>query len=237
MPEDNPNSNEADSGGAALVASRVLLGDGALDLRCGDCMDLMRETPDQHYDLAIVDPPYGIGKALVSGGRGGGWYRMVASGADKWDVAPSMEYFSELFRVSKNQIIWGGNYFPLPPTKKPLCWDKVRPNHENVSEWEFAWTSFDGRAQKFEHCANGGFLLPEPRIHPTQKPVALYSWLLSNFSKAGMSVLDTHLGSGSSAIAAYQHGVRLMGCEISPEYFSEAVARIDRETRQQNLFT
>ena len=209
----------------------------SLDLRLMDCMELMATFPDGHFDLAIVDPPYGIGEALVKGGRGGGWHRMIASGADKWDVAPPPEYFDELFRVSKNQIIWGGNYFPLPPTKKPLCWDKVRPNQKNVSEWEMAWTSFTGRAQKFEHCANGGFLLPEPRIHPTQKPVELYGWLLENFAKPGDRILDTHLGSGSIAIACHFRGHSLTACEISPEYFQAAKERIERETRQLTLFS
>ena len=201
-------------------------------------MEVMATFPDGHFELAIVDPPYGIGKALVSGGAGfGGWDKMHASGANEWDVAPGPEYFDELFRVSKNQIIWGGNYFPLPPTKKPLCWDKVRPNQKSVSEWEMAWTSFNGRAQKFEHCANGGFLLPEPRIHPTQKPVELYGWLLENFAKPGDRILDTHLGSGSIAIACHYRGHPLTACEISPDYYHAALARIEKETRQLSLFS
>jgi len=207
-----------------------------LDLRRMDCMELMATYPDNHFDLAVVDPPYGIGKALTSGGSGfGGWDKMHASKANEWDVAPPPEYFTELFRVSKNQIIWGGNYFALPPTKKPLCWDKVRPNQKSVSEWEMAWTSFNGRAQKFEHCANGGFLLKEPRIHPTQKPVELYNWLMMNFATKGMKILDTHMGSGSIAIAAHYAGMHLTACELDEDYYKAACERIERETAQQTF--
>lgn len=201
-----------------------------------DCMEYMATLPDKAFDLAIVDPPYGIGDALTSGGTGRGWHLMVNSGAEKWDIAPDKKYFDELFRVSKNQIIWGGNYFDLPPTKKPLCWDKIRPNQKNLSEWEMAWTSFDGRAQKFDYCANGGFLLPEPRIHPTQKPVKLYEWLLGNFAEKGWKILDTHLGSGSSAIAAHYFGFDFVGCELDTNYFEAAKKRFERSTAQLAMF-
>jgi len=210
--------------------------DMTIELLNVDCMEYMETLPDKSFDLAIVDPPYGIGKALVSGGGGGGWHRMVESGADEWDIAPDKRYFDELFRVSKHQIIWGGNYFDLPPTRKPLCWDKVRPNQKNVSEWEMAWTSFNGRAQKFEYCANGGFLLPEPRIHPTQKPVKLYEWLLENFAEKGWKILDTHLGSGSSAIAAHYFGVDFVGCEIDEDYYNAAKKRFEQDTAQLAMF-
>jgi site-specific DNA-methyltransferase (adenine-specific) len=215
------------------VGSTALL--GSVSLSCEDCMALMRRYPDKHFDLAIVDPPYGIGAALVTGGTGRGFHKMVASGADKWDVAPPAEYFAELRRVSRQQIIWGGNYFDLPPSKKPLCWNKVRPNQKNLSEWEYAWTSFEGRAQMFTHCANGGFI-GEPRIHPTQKPVELYAWLLSNFAEPGQRILDTHLGSGSHAIACHYAGMHLTACEIDADYFAAAQERIARETRQTTLF-
>jgi len=207
-----------------------------LDLRLADCVAEMRQMPDNSYDLAIVDPPYGIGERLVNGGGNQGcWGGMTKSGADKWDIAPSAEYFDELFRVSKNQIVWGGNFFSLPPCKMPICWDKVRPNQKCASEWEYAWTSFEGRARKFEFCANGGFIEPSPRIHPTQKPVKLYSWLLENWAKPGERILDTHMGSGSIAIACHQRAFRLTACEIDEGYYNAACERIERETRQMEL--
>jgi len=209
---------------------------GNLDLRNCCCMDLMKEYPDNYFDLAIVDPPYGIGDKLVKGGGGGGWKNMVNSGANKWDIAPPQEYFIELFRVSQNQIIWGGNYFNLPICRQPIAWDKVRPNQKNVSEWEYAWSSFNGRARLFAFCNNGGFLLESPRIHPTQKPKELYRWLLSNWAKEGDKILDTHLGSGSIAIACYYMGFNLTGSELDPDYYKAMMERIDKETRQQELF-
>lgn len=211
---------------------------GELDLRLTDCMEMMRETPDKTYDLAIVDPPYGIGDRLVKGGGGNGAFSgMIASRANKWDIIPPPEYFQELFRVSKNQIIWGGNFFKLPPSKMPICWDKVRPNQKCSSEWEYAWTSFEGRARMFAYCANAGFVAPEPRIHPTQKPVALYEWLLSNWAKKGDKILDTHMGSGSIAIACYNLGYALTASEIDHEYYDQAIERIKRETSQTRLFS
>ena len=200
-----------------------------------DCMDFLRDCEDNAFDLACVDPPYGIGKALVSGGTGRGFHKMVSSDADKWDIAPEPEYFMEIMRVSKNQIIWGGNYFNLPPCKKPLCWDKIRPNQKNLSEWEYAWTSFEGRAEMFKHCANGGFV-GETRIHPTQKPVRLYSWLMENFTDQGDRILDTHLGSGSSAIAAHYGQFDFVGIEIDEDYFNAAKARFEAETAQLDIF-
>jgi site-specific DNA-methyltransferase (adenine-specific) len=153
---------------------------GKATLYMVDCMSYMSTLPDKAFDLAMVDPPYGIGDALVKGGgtEGSRWANMVNSKANIWDIKPDPKYFAEMFRVSKNQIIWGGNYFDLPPCKQPICWDKDRPNQKNASEWEYAWSSFSGRARLFKYCANGGFLLPEPRIHPTQKPVKLYEWLV-----------------------------------------------------------
>jgi site-specific DNA-methyltransferase (adenine-specific) len=160
----------------------------------------------------------------------------VLSGAEKWDIVPTDDYFLELFRVSANQIIWGGNFFDIGPTKQPICWNKLRPNQKNLSEWEMAWTSFEGRARMFTYCANGGFVSKEKRIHPTQKPVKLYQWLLENYAEKGQRILDTHLGSGSSAIAAHYFGCDFVGCEIDKDYFEAAKKRIDLKTRQLSLF-
>lgn len=194
-----------------------------------DCMEMMKRFPDKYFDLAIVDPPYGIGKRLTSGGGtlSSGWANMVKSNADAWDIAPNSDYFDQLFRVSKNQIIWGGNFFDLPPCYQPICWDKVRPNQKNVSEWEYAQTSFTGRARLFSFCNNGGFLLKSPRIHPTQKPTELYDWLLNTFAKTGEKILDTHLGSGSSRISAYKNGFDFWGCEIDKDYFEDSKNRFN----------
>lgn len=229
MQETDQEIKHADSRRDALVTSRVLLGDGALDLRCGDCMDLMRETPDQHFDLAIVDPPYGIG--INSSGRLGHY-----GGKGKtWDAnIPSVEYFAELWRVSKARIIWGGNYFPLPPSRCFLIWDKQQPAGVSFADAEMAWTSFDASAKTFRMRPQKA---DDNRIHPTQKPVALYNWVLANYATKGMHILDTHLGSGNIAIACHYAGMRLTATEIDPEYFVASVERIKRETRQQTLFT
>lgn len=218
-----------------------------LDIRLADCMDVMREYPDKHFDLAIVDPPYGISAPKMGMGAGysdGNYYAQgrknrLSQGAGKlkdrklqtmsseWDATPpSREYFVELRRVSKNQIIWGGNYFDLPPTRCIVCWDKEQP-WENFSQWEMAWTSFDKPAALFKR-SNGG---QEPgKIHPTQKPLRLYRWLLSKYAERGQRILDTHLGSGSSAIACHYARCPLVACEIDPDYYAAACARIERET-------
>ena len=191
-----------------------------------DCMIGMARYPDKYFELAIIDPPYGIGKRLVSGGSGHSFDSLVMSGADKWDTKPEPLYFTELFRTSKNQIIWGGNFFELPSCEKPLCWNKLRPNQKNLSEWEYAWTSFVGRAEMFTFCANGGFVTNETRIHPTQKPVALYKWLLKNYAHPGDKILDTHVGSASSLIACYDMGFDAVGFELDPDYFKASTKRL-----------
>lgn len=206
-----------------------------LDIRHADCMDMMREFPDKHFELAIVDPPYGIGKDGQSESEGahGGRKAHTYKG---WDLKPpSQEYFSELKRVSQNQIIWGANYYPqhLSPSMGWVLWDKGQ--RISQSDGELAFTSFN-RALRVV-TINRVALLIEGTIHPTQKPVALYRWLLANYAKAGDKILDTHLGSGSSAIACHYAGHHLTACELDADYYKAACERIDRETRQQTLFT
>jgi site-specific DNA-methyltransferase (adenine-specific) len=198
-----------------------------LDLRRMDCMDLMQEYPDGHFDLAIVDPPYGLGDRLSDGGgvlEKRAYVQMYRE--KRWDTAPNAEYFQELRRVSKNQIVWGGNYFDLPPTRGVISWDKVQ-DMPTLSAWEMAWTSFDCVARLFRGRSQN-----PSRIHPTQKPVDLYSWCLRHYAKPGQRILDTHLGSGSHAIACHYFGAHLTACEIDEDYFKAACERIDRETRQ-----
>lgn len=148
-----------------------------------------------------------------------------------WDTAPPPEYFDELFRVSKNQIIWGGNYFSLPPTRCFLVWKKHIPENFTMAMCEYAWTSFNANAKVFEKASQ------DPnRFHPTQKPVALYSWILSNYAKDGDIILDTHVGSGSSLVACEKMGFQYVGYEIDETYYKKAKERIETERAQLNLF-
>jgi site-specific DNA-methyltransferase (adenine-specific) len=188
-------------------------------------MEYLRECDDGAFDLAIVDPPYGIRDAGgQTGGSGKLKGRVFNNGyIDRWDKAPSQEYFDELRRVSKNQIIWGGNYFPLPPSRCIIVWDKVQP-WENFSQVEIAWTSFDSPAQLFRFDNRTG-----DKIHPTQKPTELYAWLLRKYGSGGGRILDTHMGSQSSRIAAYMLGFDYVGCEIDEEYFRKGCERFERE--------
>ena len=199
----------------------------------GDCLEVMPTLGK--VDAVVTDPPYGIGDALVKGGRGGSFERMIAANAAAWDVTPSPDTFAAIFALSDQQIIWGGNYMPLPPTKKPLCWDKVRPNQKNLSEWEMAWTSLSGRAQIFKWCANGGFVNPAPNVHPTQKPVALMEWCLG-FLPDARTILDPFMGSGTTGVACQKLGRAFIGIELDPEYFAIACKRVDEAMRQPDLF-
>ena len=212
---------------ATGLGSTALL--GSLSLSCEDCMSIMSRYPDKHFDLAIVDPPYGLG-ICANGGTVGKYGTQHA--AKQWDaVIPQMEYFVELYRVSKNQIIWGGNYFPLQPSQCFIIWDKVQ-HAPNFAQAEFAWSSFKCGAVIFKYAFN----VERGKIHPTQKPVALYNWLLREFAEAGQRILDTHLGSGSHAIAAHYFGAHLTSCEIDPDYFKSAKERIACETAQTTMF-
>jgi site-specific DNA-methyltransferase (adenine-specific) len=223
-----------------------------------DCMRYMSEFPDKWFELAIVDPPYGINVNKMSMGSGCGILkqkstvkklnnsRLKGSGKLKdriinqmscdWDLyPPTAAYFEELFRVSRNQIIWGGNYFNLPPTRCFVIWDKEQ-TFPNFSACEFAWTSFDMPAKLFRYT-NRGFMCEDksPKIHPTQKPVALYAWQLKNFAKTGDKILDTHLGSGSSRIAAYKLGFDFYGCEINRYFFDGQEKRFLSECKNTEI--
>jgi site-specific DNA-methyltransferase (adenine-specific) len=209
-----------------------------LDLRLGDCMDLMRDTPDGFYDLAIVDPPYGA-TCKLSGGKAAKdgyadyWDKVSAKG--NWNMAPLADYFAEVARVSKHQIIWGANHYPgsLSPSSGWIFWDKGQRDF-SFSGGELAYSSFPIKLKVFDYAR--ALLHQEGRIHPTQKPVALYNWLLANYAKPGQRILDTHLGSGSIAIACHYFGAHLTATEIDPDYFAAAVERIQRETQQIELF-
>lgn len=200
----------------------------------GDCLEYMASLPDKAFDLAIVDPPYGLGEKLLKGGKTGVVTFHEQYELHQWDdVIPQAQYFAELFRVSVNQIIWGANYFLayLPPTRGIVSWDKNLGEPYNFSHFELAWTSFDCIARKVVVGSNTG-----NRIHPTQKPVALYKWLLQNYAKPGDTILDTHLGSGSSRIAAYDLGFDFTGIELDKDYFDAQEERFARHIAQAKLF-
>jgi len=196
-----------------------------------DNMELMARYPDKYFDLAIVDPPYGIDIAK--------W--------DSIDLKPSEEYFKELFRVSKNQIIWGGNYFNLPHSEGWICWDKTFKYNQKlaVGHFELAWSNLDIKHSfiRFTSCGNfQGFEKPKANyekkksFHPTSKPIEIYKFCLENYAKPGDKILDTHLGSGSIAIACHDYGFDLTACELDKEYFEKAMQRIKNHTNQQKLF-
>jgi site-specific DNA-methyltransferase (adenine-specific) len=190
-----------------------------------DCMEAMREMPDKAFELAIVDPPYGIG---ISSNP----VRQAHTKKD-WDKSiPNTVYFAELMRVSKNQIIWGGNYFNLPATQNYIVWDKVQPENFSLAMCEFAWCSIQRPAKIFKRSV----LAERNKIHPTQKPVKLYEWLLTHYAKQGDKILDTHLGSGSSRIAAYNLGFDFTGYEIDADYFNAQEERFNKHTAQIRLF-
>ena len=203
-----------------------------------DNMEFMARYPDNYFDLAIVDPPYGIDLANMNMGIGNTPKASKSKNRKwkpkDWDSAiPSEEYFNELFRVSKNQIIWGGNYFPLGICNKFIIWDKEIPEGLSFSDCEYAWTSFSGANKIFRYSA---YLNKSEKFHPTQKPPQLYKWLLDKYAKQGDKILDTHLGSGSIAIACHDYGFDLTACELDTEYYEKAIKRIQNHVAQQKLF-
>jgi len=194
-----------------------------------DCMEYMKTCKDNQYDLAICDPPYGIYNDNVSG------FMKKRKGCNsvKWDVKPDKDYFIELFRISKNQIIWGGNYFfdILGNTKEPIIWNKL--NGTNFfGDGELAWSSFNGTLRIFNHQWCGAFKDSErgyKNFHPTGKPIKLYSWLLNKYAKPGDKIFDSHVGSGSSRIACYELGFDFVGCELDVEYWQAQEERFKLE--------
>ena len=209
-----------------------------------DNMEIMAQYPDKYFDLAIVDPPYGLDLANMNMGIG------KSKKASKiqnrkwqpkdWDKnAPKAEYFKELFRVSKNQIIWGGNYFELPPCKNYIIWDKEIPKGLSFADCEQAWTSFDCAPKMFRYSA---YLDKNDKFHPTQKPVDLYSWILQNYSKQGFKIIDTHLGSASIAIAIDKANkfdnmnLEFVGIELDKDYFEASMKRFNNYRQQKTIF-
>ena len=206
---------------------------GKITLYNADCMEILKQTPDKYYDLCIVDPPYGIGAENHAGKKENGWTQWEKK---RWDSkTPDKTYFNELFRVSKNQIIWGGNYMTdsLYPSMGWVIWDKGQRDF-SLADGEMAWTSFNKAMRIWDYSRAKN--LSEKRIHPTQKPVQLYKWLLNKYAKEGDTILDTHLGSGSSAIAAHDGGFEFTGIELDEEYYNAAKQRLILHQRQLNLF-
>lgn len=213
-----------------------------LNITNEDCMNLMARYPDKYFDLAIVDPPYEVDMSGGKAKKNGFKSRQHWDKMNNWDKRPTKEYFEQLLRVSKNQIIWGANYFVsnLPPSMGWIFWYKMQDNF-SFSDGEFAFTSFNSKARIFKYArgmasgfAPGGE--PSPNTHPTQKPVALYKWLLHNYAKPGDKILDTHLGSGSIAIACHDYNFDLTACELDKEYFEAAMKRIAAHTAQIKMF-
>ena len=200
-----------------------------IDLHNQDCLEAMKQMKDNQFDLAIVDPPYGIDITKMNMGSR---KRAEQDKNKNWDSAvPSDEYFSHLKRVSKRQIVWGGNYFKLPPSQYFAIWDKGETMYgRDFAECEFAWVS-SGGTRIFKKNPN-----QPDRIHPTQKPVKLYEWLLDNYAEEGQTILDTHLGSGSIALACHNRGFDLTAFEIDEEYYNNAVKRLKTHQQQLTMF-
>ena len=202
---------------------------GNIKLYNADCMEVMKTFKDKQFSLAICDPPYGINvNQMNMGGR-----NTIKPTDKEWDnKIPNKEYFDELLRISKEQIIWGGNYFPLKPSRCFVIWDKGEMMYgRSFAECEYAWVSMDKSARIYK-------LNPTQldRIHPTQKPVALYKWLLQNYAKEGDTILDTHFGSLSIGIACHDLGFELTACELDKDYYEQAKQRLINHQKQLILF-
>ena len=199
-----------------------------------DCMDIRRDIPDKYFELAIVDPPYGInaGSMVMGKGKNKQWARN-----NMWDICPPDEkYFTEIMRVSVKQIIWGGNYFNLPLTGGWIFWDKERGKDVSFSDGELAWTNFLKVLKKVSIRYDGFIGKDATRIHPTQKPVSLYRWLLQNYAKTGDKIIDTHSGSGSCAIACHLEKFEFLAIEKDKDYYEASVKRLDEVRSQGVLF-
>lgn len=195
-------------------------------------MIMMARYPDKYFELAIVDPPYGLGDKLTVGGT---WASKLTKQDSVWDIKPDASYFRELFRVSENQIIWGGNHFELPDHRGFIIWDKKLTENWTMAMAEYAFTSFD-RPSKIYRGQTDNSSRGIERIHICQKPIKLYKWILKHYAKFGDKILDTHLGSGSSRIAAFIMGFDFYGCEIDKDYFDAQERRFKEQTAQGSLF-
>lgn len=198
-----------------------------------DCIAGMKEYPDKYFDLAVVDPPYGI-NINHSMGRRKGDKKSNYKKADWDNEPPPLEYFYELFRVSKNQIVWGANHFISRMPYDSACWlmwDKKFSDEVSFAQYEMAWTSLEGTCKKYDKHPT-----QDNRIHPTQKPISLYDWIFCKYAKEGMKILDTHLGSGSSRISANRYKLDFVGCEIDDEYFNKQNRRYADFISQTRLF-
>jgi site-specific DNA-methyltransferase (adenine-specific) len=224
--------------------NQVKIGKATL-MQC-DCMEFMATLPDKYFDLAIIDPPYGINAANSFSGKkrksGNGSAMKTAFAKKDWDISiPPPEYFAELYRVSVNRIIWGANYITefLPPSMGWIVWDKDNGTTK-FSDCELAFSSFNSALRMYKYTWNGmlqgDMKNKDVRIHPTQKPIKLYEWLLTNYAKSGDKILDTHGGSFSSAIACNNLGFEFHGCELDTDYFNEAVKRVTKANNQERLF-
>lgn len=214
-----------------------------IEFTCEDNRALMARYPDKYFELAIVDPPYGIGFSDYERGSSGikVKQRYTKKGKKEWDNnIPADSYFESLMVVSENQIIWGGNYFPLlwkNGCKGFIFWDKKQPV-PNFASGELAWTSFNRPAKCFNYPYYGNINSEDSRLHPTQKPVALYKWTLQNYAKEGDKILSTHVGSASDLIPCWELGFDCVGCEIDPDHYNDAVKRFKEHIQAHpKLFT